>query len=80
MSNTTNTVSFPLKSTTRDNGMHVSLIYLIDTNSFELMLFDKVGGNTLIERSSILLEDLIEPYNLLVEFDFVSTEKITVSA
>tara|TARA_R110000772_G_C13297732_1_gene438611 strand:+ start:2744 stop:2980 length:237 start_codon:yes stop_codon:yes gene_type:complete len=75
-STTTNTVSFPLKSTTRDNGMHVSLIYLIDTNSFELMLFDKEGGKVLIQRDSMILEDLIEPYKMLVEFDFVRTEKV----
>ena len=75
-STTTNTVSFPLKSTTRDNGMHVSLIYLIDTNSFELILFDKEGGKVLIQRDSMILEDLIEPYKMLVEFDFVRTEKV----
>tara|TARA_R110000765_G_scaffold65106_2_gene126455 strand:- start:271 stop:507 length:237 start_codon:yes stop_codon:yes gene_type:complete len=75
-STTTNTVSFPLKSTVRDNGMHVSMIYLIDTNSFELMLFDKEGGKVLIQRDSMILEDLIEPYKMLVEFDFVRTEKV----
>lgn len=75
-STTTNTVSFSLKSTVRDNGMHVSMIYLIDTNSFELMLFDKEGGKVLIQRDSMILEDLIEPYKMLVEFDFVRTEKV----
>jgi hypothetical protein len=80
MPDTTNTVSFSIRSIVRDNGHHLSLIYLIDTNSFELILFDKEGGNVLCQHDSMILEDLITAYELLEAVDFVVTEKIVVHA